>query len=241
MEKLRRKATFCGSTWKKMVKEYKSQLIRVQRWYGVERPKTPFNFEEMGDYMDKRRRYESQFDKKSFADELELSELENFFRECDLYPSNSELEDGIDVIFQGRSLKGHGLKKQEAMNLLFYIYVLPATGLKNTRQSTWMNPIIDGVEAKKLLGTEFIEPAPLDVCANMVINSRRERKEKEELIKQKQLEEQGKKMEEDRRSNQSDKSQRSNTSDELKKVGKTRTTVSGSEKNLSSKTSKLKK
>ena len=28
--------------------------------------------------------------------------LENFFRECDLYPSNSELEDGIDVIFQGR-------------------------------------------------------------------------------------------------------------------------------------------
>ena len=39
-----------------MVKEYKSQLIRVQRWYGVERPKTPFNFEEMGDYMDKRRR-----------------------------------------------------------------------------------------------------------------------------------------------------------------------------------------
>ena len=46
--------------------------------------------------------YESQFDKKSFADELELSELENFFRECDLYPSNSELEDGIDVIFQGR-------------------------------------------------------------------------------------------------------------------------------------------
>ena len=75
----------------------------------------------------------------------------------------------------------------------------------------------------------------------MVINSRRERKEKEELIKQKQLEEQGKKMEEDRRSNQSDKSQRSNTSDDLKKVGKTRTTVSGSEKNLSSKTSKLKK
>ena len=52
----------------------------------------------------------------------------------------------------GRSLKGHGLKKQDAMNLLFYIYVPQATGLKHVRQSTWMNPLIDGVEAKKLLG-----------------------------------------------------------------------------------------
>ena len=42
------------------------------------------------------------------------------------------------------------------MNLLFYIYVPQATGLKNTRQSTWMNPIIDGVEAKKLLGKFII-------------------------------------------------------------------------------------
>ena len=48
--------------------------------------------------------YESQFDKKSFAEELELSELENFFRECDLYPSSAELEDGIDVIFQGKRI-----------------------------------------------------------------------------------------------------------------------------------------
>jgi len=48
--------------------------------------------------------------------------------------------------------KGTGLKKSDALNLLFYIYVPPGTGLTNTRQSTWMNPIIDGVEAKKLIG-----------------------------------------------------------------------------------------
>ena len=40
--------------------------------------------------------------RKHFGDELELAELESFFRECDLYPSNTELEDGIDVIFQGK-------------------------------------------------------------------------------------------------------------------------------------------
>lgn len=36
--------------------------------------------------------------------------------------------------------------------MIFYIYVPPAVGLKGTRRSTWMNPIIDGQEAKKLLG-----------------------------------------------------------------------------------------
>ena len=46
--------------------------------------------------------YESQFDKKAFGEELELEELESFFHECDLYPSNMEIDDGIDVIFQGR-------------------------------------------------------------------------------------------------------------------------------------------
>ena len=45
--------------------------------------------------------YESQFDKKSFGEELELSDLEAFFRECDLYPSKAEIDEGLDVITQG--------------------------------------------------------------------------------------------------------------------------------------------
>jgi len=49
---------------------------------------------------------ESQFDKKAFGGELELTELEAFFRECDLYPSVGELEEGIDVITQGESGRG---------------------------------------------------------------------------------------------------------------------------------------
>lgn len=46
--------------------------------------------------------YESQFDKKAFGSELELSELDSFFKECDLYPSGAEIEEGLDVITQGR-------------------------------------------------------------------------------------------------------------------------------------------
>ena len=41
-------------------------------------------------------------------------------------------------------------------------------------------------------GSEFVEPVPLNVCANLVINSKRERREKEEALKQRQLEEEEK-------------------------------------------------
>lgn len=45
--------------------------------------------------------YESQFDKKAFSGELELVDLDAFFKECDLYPSGAEIEEGLDVITHG--------------------------------------------------------------------------------------------------------------------------------------------
>ena len=45
--------------------------------------------------------YESVFDKKAFGSELEVIELESFFKECDMYPSASEIDEAIDVVFHG--------------------------------------------------------------------------------------------------------------------------------------------
>lgn len=53
--------------------------------------------------------------------------------------------------FLGQQVK-RGLLKPEVMEIVFYIYTPKATGLPNVRQSTWLNPIIDGVEARKLIG-----------------------------------------------------------------------------------------
>ncbi|XP_052794192.1 uncharacterized protein LOC128227574 isoform X4 [Mya arenaria] len=186
-EKLRRKAVFCGTTWELAVKDYKQMLLRVQRWHGIEKPATPFTLHHMEEYMDNRRRFESQFDKKAFGGDLEMMELDAFFRECDLYPSAAEIEEGLDVITNGQALrKATGLKKADALNLMFYIYVPPGAGLENTRQSTWMNPIINGQEARKMIGSEFVETAPLKPCAAMVMKSRRERREKEEEERERQ-------------------------------------------------------
>ena len=42
--------------------------------------------------------------------------------------------------------------KAEMVNIAFQIYVPKGTNLSNTRQSTWMNPLINGEEAVKLIG-----------------------------------------------------------------------------------------
>lgn len=190
-DRLHRKAVWYGSTWQKMVKDYKNSLKKCQQRHGVDRPTAPFTIEYMNDYMESRRRYESVFDKKAFAGELEFDELDQFFRECDLYPSHMEIEEAVDVVFQGQASSKKGLRKNDVLELIWYIYVPKATGLPSMRQSTWLNPIIDGVEARKLIvgkttkrggvtRSEFVENAPLEVCAKLVIDSKRERRRKEE-------------------------------------------------------------
>ncbi|KAH9490369.1 hypothetical protein Btru_033729 [Bulinus truncatus] len=183
--KLSRKATWYGSSFLKMAKEYKSMLKQVQSQHGVDKPKSPFSIREFSTYIDMRRRYESVYDKKAFSGELEVAELKSFFTECDLHPSQAEIDEALDVTTHGQAYKSEnkGLKKRELLDLLFYIYVPPATGLQGTRKSTWMNPIIDGEEGRKLLGSEFIEPAPLEPCAKLVIQAKREQRQKEQALK----------------------------------------------------------
>ena len=45
--------------------------------------------------------YESVFDKKAFGGELELGDLDSFFKECDLYPSQAEIEEAMRVAIKG--------------------------------------------------------------------------------------------------------------------------------------------
>lgn len=199
-DRLYRKAVWYGSTWPKMVKDYKNSLKRCQQRHGVDRAKAPFTIEFMNDYMESRRRYESVFDKKAFAGELEFGELDQFFRECDLYPSQSEIEEAVDVVFRGQASSKKGLRKSDVLELVWYIYVPKAAGLPSMRQSTWLNPIIDGVEARKLIAgktnkkgkiirSEYVENAPLEVCAKLVIDSKRERRQQEEREKSKRQDE----------------------------------------------------
>ncbi len=50
---------------------------------------------------------------------------------------------------------GRGLHKQEVLELTFHLYPPRGTGIINTRKSTWMSPIVDGVEAIRLVGQYY--------------------------------------------------------------------------------------
>ena len=52
----------------------------------------------------------------------------------------------------GQASSKKGLRKSDVLELVWYIYIPKAAGLPSMRQSTWLNPIIDGVEARKLIG-----------------------------------------------------------------------------------------
>lgn len=46
----------------------------------------------------------------------------------------------------------HMYTKSDIVDITFQIYIPRGTNLKNTRKSTWMNPLINGEEAVKLIG-----------------------------------------------------------------------------------------
>lgn len=70
--------------------------------------------------------YESVFDKKAFGSELEVIELESFFKECDMYPSASEIDEAIDVVFHGKDYQLHYSNIPNSENIKM-------TSLKNHR------------------------------------------------------------------------------------------------------------
>ncbi|KAK6172529.1 hypothetical protein SNE40_016164 [Patella caerulea] len=190
LERLKRKSMWYGSEFPVMVKEYRNMLIRVQKHHGIEKYQTPFSIAEMNSYMDSRKRYESVFERRAFGGELEMGDVDQFFKECDLYPSQAEIEEAREIICRkpGQTLKKEkGISKRQILDMLYYIYVPTATGLQNKRISTWMNPIIDGQEAKKLIGSVQIEPAPLEICAELVIQAKKEAREREQALKLEKL------------------------------------------------------
>ena len=52
------------------------------------------------------------------------------------------------------------LQKHQVMELTFHLYPPAATGIKNNRKSTWMNPIVDGEEGNKILGLCALTSSP---------------------------------------------------------------------------------
>lgn len=83
------------------------------------------------------------------------------------------------------SSKGRNLTKSEAVEVTFQIYIPKGTGLTlaDVRKSTWMNPLIDGQDVKKILSKKDLKFTSLDKVLNLVADSQSDRNEVKELLR----------------------------------------------------------
>ncbi|XP_038055363.1 uncharacterized protein LOC119727530 isoform X2 [Patiria miniata] len=198
LEKVKQKSRVHAGSFKAFVKYYAYLMKRIARWHGVKKPNIHLDLWQMDEFMDRKRYYEYVFAKRAQPnDSITIRDLEGFFKECDHYPSKREIFNAISGATKkdGKKLDAK-LNEKEVIEVTFMIYVPQGSNLKlqETRKSTWLNPLVDGKEAKKLMGSDEVEKAEYAKSLQLVFAAFQERQEKEAAAKkreQKQKEEAG--------------------------------------------------
>ncbi|KAK3576067.1 hypothetical protein CHS0354_018338 [Potamilus streckersoni] len=99
---LKRKALLeHGRTWKRFIEEYRELVARIQSRYGVMKFKVPLDLKQIQTFMDHKYRYEEAFRKVAYGDKLPKQNLMEFFKACQLYPTELEVRKGFDTVFRG--------------------------------------------------------------------------------------------------------------------------------------------
>ena len=78
--------------------------------------------------------------------------------------------------------KERGLRKAEAVEVVFHIYIPKGTGLTlaDVRKSSWMNPLVNGQDVNKVLSKKDLKFTSLDKVFKIIADSRKERSLAEE-------------------------------------------------------------
>ncbi|XP_071510909.1 uncharacterized protein [Diadema antillarum] len=204
LAKVKEKSRIHAGSFKSFIKYYYTLMKKIARWHGVGKPKIHLDLWEMDEFMDKKKFYEYVFAKRIHPEtEMEAKDLPAYFKECDHFPSKKEINNSI----LGATKKDFNkpnlmLKEREVSEIVFMIYVPRGSGLqpKEVRKSTWLNPLVDGEEARKMLGTDAVKDIQLQKSLELVFNSMQERKEQkmwEEKIRRKKEAEEKEKAEQE--------------------------------------------
>ncbi|XP_066286113.1 microtubule-associated protein futsch-like [Branchiostoma lanceolatum] len=179
--RLQDKAKRHTNSFSTCVKMYRQMLNRIMTRHGVNRPTIPLVYSQLEEFLDRKNKYEKMFNKRQFWNEIEVSELPAYFKDCEHFPSEREINEAWDIVTKGTPANvGHALKKKEVVEVAFQIYVPSGTGLtqQETRRSTWLNPIVNGLEGNKYMGSEQVEETDYKTCAGVVQKAYRERKKR---------------------------------------------------------------
>ncbi|KAJ8028540.1 IQ domain-containing protein M [Holothuria leucospilota] len=183
-QKIKEKSRVHAASYTGFVKYYSRLMNKVARWHGVKTPTIHIDLKQVEEFMDKKRYFENVFARRAFPKRtIEYQELAGFFKECDLYPTQREMYNAVlGVTRKTPDNPQMALNEQQVAEIAFMIYVPDGTGLDKTktRKSTWLNPLIDGKEANKFIGSKEYHNAKLSASMQLVFAAHKERKDKEE-------------------------------------------------------------
>ncbi|XP_062963557.1 IQ domain-containing protein M [Cynocephalus volans] len=148
------KALYHGPNLKAVINMYRRLIHRVRYRLGLWRTRQIINLEELEEWMDRKKYYETMFAKREDWRGLERSELPKYFNDCGHFPTQTQIDVIWDLVNRDCQEKYSELiKKCNAIEMLFTLY--PPQGAQvhnNTRlKSTWLRPIVNGEEGYKYI------------------------------------------------------------------------------------------
>lgn len=202
LAKVKEKSRIHAGSFKSFIKYYYNLMKKIARWHGVKKPRIHLDLYQMDEFMDKKKYYEYIFAKRIHPEtQMPAMDLPSYLKECDHHPSRREINNAI----LGATKKDFNkpnlmLKEREVSEIVFMIYVPRGTGLeaKNVRKSTWLNPLVDGEEARKMLGSDAVKDIELSKSLQLVVNSMQERKEQKIYEEKIRMREEEKRLEKER-------------------------------------------
>eukprot|EP00794_Sanderia_malayensis_P007128 gene7128-7933_t len=180
-KKAREKALKRSLDFNGFLKSYQAHLERIMQQHGIEDGRATISFNEVLEYIDRRSKYEIEYARIARGKDnvFSYSDIKKFFEACGHYPSRTEVDEAIKLALEDVSdVREHSFTKKQVTEIAFYIYVPKGTQLKNTRKSTWLNPLVDGDEATRMKLTKKInEQTNINKVFAMMTQDRRERAE----------------------------------------------------------------
>ncbi|XP_027291223.2 IQ domain-containing protein M isoform X1, partial [Cricetulus griseus] len=181
LQRIKTKSLYHGPNLKTVICMYQCLIHRVRHRLGLWRTRQIINFGELEEWMDRKKFYETMFAKREDWQGLERSELLKYFNDCGHFPTQSQIDEHLDLFHRHSPGKySEVIKKSSAIELLFTLY--PPRGAKvniSTRlRSTWLRPIVNGEEGYKYIvsGHPILKRANIRTAGKLVARSIRERK-----------------------------------------------------------------
>ncbi|XP_065838943.1 uncharacterized protein [Oscarella lobularis] len=177
-ERKARKDFLAESVWsgfcdRDVVKDYYRRVVRLQIVHGSNVVSNS-SFVHLKEYVQRRNAYCQVFAALAEDGRLKRRFFKTFFNKCGHYPQMKEINDALTAVTKNLSADDiSDVTLDEALDAVFSLYlprgcnIVPST----RRSSTWLNPLVNGVEAMGL-SHMVASKTGLDKCLRLIAETR---------------------------------------------------------------------